>query len=164
YLRNICEVYRTLGRLDEALDAAERALALAPVDPICLENLAIIHYHRLELDTAVDCANRALAIDPGLPGAHFARAETPLPSGEMAAGWEEYEWRFRIPSATPLMPPTDKPQWNGTGFSDHTLLLIADQGIGDVIQFMRYIPWATMRCPNVAIACGADAAPLLRQI
>jgi tetratricopeptide (TPR) repeat protein len=50
YLRNICEIYRVLGRLDEALEAGRRATALAPADPQCLQNQAIIHCHRLELD------------------------------------------------------------------------------------------------------------------
>ena len=114
YLRNICEVYRMLGRLDEALAAAQRATALAPADPLCLHNQAIIHYHRLELDAALDCGTRALRIDPSLPGAHFVRAEALLLRGDWAEGWEEYEWRFRIGGAAPLMPPTDKPQWDGT--------------------------------------------------
>ncbi len=164
YLRNICEVYRSLGRLDEALATAQRATALAPADPLCLHNQAIIHQHRLELDAALDCARRALAIDPVHPGSHFIRAETLLLRGEMAEGWEEYEWRFRIASAAPMMPPTTKPQWDGSAMPDQPLLLVADQGFGDVIQFSRYIPWAAERCPNIAIASSAEVAPLLRQI
>jgi Tetratricopeptide repeat len=164
YLRNICEVYRAMGRLDEALNAARRATMLAPADPLCLHNQAIIHYHRLELDEALDCAGRALRIDPGLPGAHFVRAETLLLRGEWEEGWEEYEWRFRIGGAAPLMPPTTKPQWDGAALPDKTLLLVADQGFGDVIQFSRYIAWAAERCPDIAIACSAEVQPLLRQI
>jgi hypothetical protein len=164
YLRNICEVYRTLGRLDEALAAAQRATALAPADPLCLHNQAIIHYHRLELDAALDCGRQALRIDPSMPGAHFVRAEALLLRGEWAEGWEEYEWRFRIGGAAPLMPPSDKPQWDGRPFADRTLLLVADQGFGDVIQFSRYIAWARERCPNIAVACSAEMIPLLRQI
>jgi hypothetical protein len=164
YLRNICEVYRTLGRLDEALDAARRATALAPSDPLCLHNQAIIHYHRLELDAALECGTQALRIEPSLPGAHFVRAEALLLRGEWAEGWEEYEWRFRIGGAAPLMPPTDKPQWDGTPFTDRALLLVADQGFGDVIQFSRYIAWARERCPDIAIGCSGEMIPLLRQI
>ena len=165
YLRNICEVYRTLGRLDEALATAQRATMLAPADPLCLHNQAIIHYHRGELDACLDCAGRALRIDPGMPGAHFVRAEALLQRGDMAEGWEEYEWRFRIGGAAPLMPPTDKPQWDGAPLDGRRLLLIADQGFGDAIQFCRYIPWAEeQRCPDIALACSAELAPLLRQI
>ena len=46
------------------------------------------------------------------------------------------------------MPPTDKPQWDGAPFGDRTLLLIADQGFGDAIQFCRYIPWAAAALPQ----------------
>ncbi len=164
YLRNICEVYRTLGRLDEALAAAKRATALAPADPLCLHNQAVIHYHRLEPEAALDCAAEALRIDPSLPGAHFIRAEALLLRGEWAEGWQEYEWRFRIPGAAPLMPATTKPQWDGAHLMDGTLLLIADQGFGDIIQFARYIPWAAERCSRIAIAGSPEVTSLLRQI
>lgn len=164
YLRNICEVYRAAGRLDEALDAAQRATALAPADPLCLHNQAVIHYHRVELDASLDCAGRALRIDPSLPGGHFVRAEALLLRGEWAEGWDEYEWRFRIGGAAPLMPPTSKPQWDGRALPDRTLLLVADQGFGDVIQFARYIPWAAERCPDYAIASSIEMRPLLQQI
>ena len=164
YLRSICEVYRALGRLDEALATAQRATALAPADPLCLHNQAVIHYHRVELEAALDCAGRALRIDPSLPGAHFIRAEALLLRGDWAEGWEEYEWRFRIAGAAPLMPSTVKPQWDGRLLIDGTLLLIADQGFGDIFQFARYIPWAAERCSRIAIADAAEVAPLLRQI
>jgi tetratricopeptide (TPR) repeat protein len=163
YLRNICEVYRTLNRLDDAVVAAERAVALAPSDPLCLHNLAVIHYERVEIDESIDCAERAMMMSPDMAGAHFARAEALLIKGDWAQGWEEYEWRFRIADAAKLMPSTDKPQWDGKPFADGTLLLVADQGFGDVIQFCRYIPWVLERCPDVAIACSPEMLPVLRQ-
>ncbi|MDR3533058.1 MAG: tetratricopeptide repeat-containing glycosyltransferase family protein [Rhodopila sp.] len=163
YLRNICEVYRTLNRLDDAVAAARRAAELAPSDPLCLHNLAVIHYERAEIDESIACAERALMMNPDLAGAHFARAEGLLIKGDLERGWEEYEWRFRIADATRMMPPTDKPQWDGKAFADGTLLLVADQGFGDVIQFCRYIPWVRERCPDVAIACSAEMVPVLRQ-
>ncbi len=164
YLRNICEIYRTLGRMDDALNAGRRAVALAPGDPLSLHNLSVIHYHRLELDDSLAAARKALALRPALPGAHLALAEALLLQGEMAEGWDEYEWRFSIASAVAPMPPTNKPQWDGAPIVDQTLLLVADQGFGDAIQFMRYIPWAAERCPRLAIAASPEVAPLLRQV
>jgi Glycosyltransferase family 9 (heptosyltransferase) len=164
YLRNICEVYRTLNRLDDALAAAKRATELAPGDPLCLHNLAVIHYERVEIDESIDCAERALMIDPALAGAHFARAEGLLVKGDFGEGWEEYEWRFRVAGAAPLMPPTGKPQWDGKPFAGGTLLLVADQGSGDVIQFCRYIPWVLERCADLAIVCSFEMVPVLRQL
>lgn len=165
YLRNLCEAYRVLGRLDDALAAAEQAVALAPGDPVSLHNLSVIHYHRLEPRASLDRAREAIAIDPRLPGPHFAVAEAQLLLGQWEEGWAEYEWRYRSAgAAAPLMPPTDKPQWDGMPLSAGTLLLIADQGFGDVIQFMRYIPWVAERCPNLVIAGSRDVASLLRQM
>jgi Glycosyltransferase family 9 (heptosyltransferase) len=163
YLRNICEVYRTLNRLDEAVVAAKRAAELAPSDAVCLHNLAVIHYERVEIDESIAAADRALMMNPGLAGAHFARAEALLIKGDLEQGWEEYEWRFRIAGAAKLMPVTDKPQWDGKPFGDGVLLLVADQGFGDVIQFCRYIPRVLERCPDVSIACSPEMVPVLRQ-
>lgn len=163
YHRNICEVYRTIGRLDEALTAGSRAAALASEDPHCYHNLSVLHYHRLDLDAAIAAAERAVALDPAFAGAHFGIAEASLLRGDFRRGWAEYEWRFRIGSAAPLMPPTDRPQWDGAPLHGGRLLLIADQGYGDVIQFARYIPWAATRCPNIAVACSAELQPVVAQ-
>ena len=164
YLRNISEVYRALGRFDDALNAAQRATAMAPDDPVCLHNLAVIQYHRLELDDCIASAEKALQLNPFQAGAHFQLAEALLLRGEWERGWNEYQWRFDLPGNPPLMPSTTQPRWDGTPFNDGTLLLVADQGFGDVIQFSRYIPWAAERCPNIAIAAAIEMIPLLRQI
>src|SRR5271170_85839 len=138
--RNICEVYRLLGRGDEALAAGHRAVVLDPNDPHSHHSLGAVHYDRLELDEAVLSAERALALDRTLAGGHFGIAEACLLRGDFARGWEEYEWRSRLAGVPPLLPPSDRPQWDGRplGRGD-TLLLIADQGYGDAIQFARYI-------------------------
>lgn len=161
--RNICEVYRTLGRYDEAVSAARRAVALTPDDPHSHSNLAIIHYDRLELDDVIACAERAVALDPALAGAHFELAEALLLRGDFARGWEEYEWRFKLPGSPQLLPATERPQWDGAPLGSATLLLVADQGYGDTIQFARYIPWAAQRCPNLAVACSPEMQPVVAQ-
>jgi tetratricopeptide (TPR) repeat protein len=164
YYRNICEIYRVLGRLDEALVAGRRAAALAPDDVHCYHNLGVLHYHRLELDEAIASGERAMALDSGFAGAHFGIAEASLLRGDFERGWEEYEWRMKLANAPPLLPPSDRPQWDGTKLRDGTLLLIADQGYGDVIQFARYIPWAAERCSDVTIACSPEIQPIIAQL
>ena len=164
YQRNICEIYRVQGRFDEALTAGRRAAQLAPNDIHCYHNLGVLYYHRLELDEAIASGERALAIAPDFPGAHFGIAEASLLRGDFARGWEEYEWRTKLANAPQLLPSTDKPQWDGEKLPQgRTLLLIADQGYGDVIQFARYIPWAAARCPLPALACSRELHPLMRQ-
>jgi hypothetical protein len=163
--RNMCEVYRALGRNDEALAAGHRAVALDPADPHCHHNLGVVHYDRHDLDEAIRCAERGLAVDPDFAGGHFSIAEASLLRGDFARGWAEYEWRSRLVGVAPLLPPSDRPQWDGAPLGrGRTLLLIADQGYGDVIQFARYIPWAAARCPDIAIACSAELQPIVAQL
>jgi len=164
YYRNICAIYERLGRLDEALAAGRRAVALDATDAESYHNLTVVHARRLELDDAIGCARTALSLDPMRAGAHLALAEALLMRGNLAEGWTEYEWRFRLPGVTPPLPRTDRPQWDGAPLEDGTLLLVADQGFGDVIQFCRYIPWAASRCARLVIACSAELQPLVRQI
>lgn len=162
--RNLCEAYRTLDRYDDALVMGQRAVALDPRDPLCRHNLSVLHYDRLELDEAIASAEAALGVEPNFPGAHFGIAEASLLRGDFGRGWEEYEWRFRLAGVPPLMPPNDKPQWDGKPLpKGGALLLIADQGYGDVIQFSRYIPWAAARVPDFAIACSSELRPVVGQ-
>ena len=163
YYRNICEVYRVLGRLDEALVAGRRAAVLAPDDLHCHHNLGVLYYHRLELDEALACGERAMALGPDFAGAHFGIAEASLLRADFERGWEEYEWRFKLANTPALLPPTERPQWDGSPITDGTLLLIADQGYGDVIQFARYIPWAAGRCAQLAVACSPELHPVIAQ-
>ena len=165
YYRNIGEVYRTLGRHAEAAEAARKSVRLNPGDALALMNCAIILADQNQTDEAIQYFEQALAIRPDLPGAHFGLAEALLSKGEFARGWEEYEWRFRIADVPRLMPPTDKPQWDGRRMgAEKTLVLIADQGFGDAIQFGRYIKWAAERAGKIILACSPQLKRILRQI
>lgn len=164
FYRNICEIYRRLGRYDEAVAAGQRAISLTPDDPHAHVNLAIVCYDCLRLAEGIACCERAIAIEPDLAGAHFELGEALLLQGYFARGWEEYAWRFRIAGAGQLMPPTERPHWDGQPIANGNLLLIADQGFGDVIQFMRFIPWARRLCPNLVIACSRQLQSVVARL
>lgn len=162
FFRNICTVYERLGRYEEAITAGRRAVELHPYDAHAYHNLTLACHRALQLDESITWARRAVSLEPALAAPHLALAESLLLRGEFEAGWEEYEWRFEVPGASKLMPQTDRPQWDGTPIPDGALLLIADQGFGDVIQFSRYIPWAAQRCPNLVLACAIEMQALMR--
>jgi len=164
HFRNLCAIYERLGRLQEALAAGKRAVALDETDAESYHNLTVVHARCLDLDSALACARRALSLDPLRAGAHLALAEALLMRGEFIEGWEEYEWRFRLAGVTPVVPHPGKPQWDGQPFSDGKLLLVGDQGFGDVIQFARYIPWAQSRCPDILVASAPEMRHLLAQL
>lgn len=163
YPRNACEIYRGAGRLDDALAMAIRAVELAPEDRAAHFNLSLIRYERHELDEGIMSADRAIELSPDFAEAHFERAELLLIGGRFKEGWESYEWRFKLKQAAGMLPKTDKPQWDGGPLPEGRLLLVADQGFGDCIQFARYLPWVAERAPRPVLACGNDLIPLLRQ-
>jgi hypothetical protein len=164
YFRNLCEVYRLLGRHDEALAAGLRATAADPADALAHANLSVLRYERLEPAEAIASAERAIALAPDLPAGHFGLAEASLLTGDLARGWEEYEWRWQLTGVPPLTPGLDLPAWDGTPLKDGRLLLVADQGFGDGIQFARFIPWARERCPDLVIAASVELQPLIAQV
>jgi tetratricopeptide (TPR) repeat protein len=163
YPRNMCEIYRGAGRLDDALRMGKRAVELSPQDSRAHFNLALIHYERLELEEAVAASDQAIALDPEFAEAHFERAESLLLAGRLREGWESYEWRFKLKQAEGMLPKTEKPQWDGSPLPRGRLLIIADQGFGDCIQFSRLIPWVVERAPTPTLACSNDLVPILRQ-
>ena len=164
YYRNICAIYERLGRLDEALAAGRRSVQLDPTDAESYHNLTVVLARRLDLDQAISCARTALRLDPSRAGAHMALAEALLTQGRFEEGWHEYEWRFRLPGAKAPLPKTDRPHWDGGFMPRERLLLVADQGFGDVIQFCRYIPWARSRCATIAVAAGPEMRPFIQQV
>ena len=162
HYRNLSEVYRLQVRLDEALVAARRAVALDPADPLGPFNLAMVHYDRLEIDACIAAARHAVDLRPSLPQAHMKLGQANLLVGNLAVGWEEYEWRYQIPGAQPLMPKTDRPQWDGTPKgAGERVMLIGDQGFGDVIMFARYVHWVRARCAEVSMACSPEMRSIL---
>ncbi len=165
--RNRIEILRRLQRPREAVAAGRAAIALAPDDPVVLNNLALAHFAALDLDAALACYDRAIALDPENPGAQFGRGEVLLAIGDYARGWKGYAWRFRLPGVPAPLPPEvlgrrRVRRWPGRAM-DGTLLLVADQGFGDVVQFARYIPWAAARCGRLVVAASPEMRPLIAQ-
>jgi len=165
--RNRIEILRRLHRPREAVAAGKAAIALAPDDPVALNNLALAHFAALELDAALACYDRAIALDPENAGAQFGRGEVLLAIGDYAQGWKGYAWRFRLPGVPAPLPPEvlgrrRVRRWRGRAL-DGTLLLVADQGFGDVVQFARYIPWAAARCARLVVAASPELRPLIAQ-
>ena len=165
--RNRIEVHRRLLQPRVAITAGQAALALAPNDPTTLNNLALAHLDALEFDAALDCYDRAIALAPNDPAPRFGRGELKLSLGDYKAGWEGYAWRFRLPGVQAPIPDAVLSEhrarrWSGRKTTG-TLLLVADQGFGDVVQFARYIPWAAARCARLVVAASPEMLPVLAQ-
>lgn len=101
------------------------------------------------LDEARNAFERALALDPGYASARFGRGMIRLLTGELPDGWSDYEYR---PSQQTPLDPALAPRWRGENPSGRVVLLYAQQGIGDTLQFLRYVALVAGLGAKVALA------------
>ena len=156
---------RTIGRFQDAIAAADRALAIDPSDIAGLNNRSNALVATGRIAEALECYDRALAADPHRVESHFNRATCLLTAGDLARGWEEYEWRWRLPGFEKGQPRSPLPLWLGQeDIAGRRILLYAEQGNGDTIQFCRYVPLIAARGATVVLAVQPLLSPLMASL
>ena len=158
---NLCALYRGQNRLDDALRAGREAVRLNPDTANPRVELALTHLTRGERDQAAKQFSEAIGREPENPAAHMGLGELLLSFGDYLPGWMEYAWRNKLDQARGTLPKMTAAPWNGMRIPDGKLLLVADQGFGDMIQFARYIPMARARVPHLIIGWGPEVTALL---
>jgi tetratricopeptide (TPR) repeat protein/GR25 family glycosyltransferase involved in LPS biosynthesis len=148
------------GRPAEAAEAFRRAVDLDAGPAAHHHNLGAALAEQGRPDEALACFEQALRRQPDHAEAHKARAMAWLLQGDFARGWEEYEWRWRCADFSPRAYCT--PPWDGGPLDGRTILLHAEQGLGDTLQFVRYAPLLRRRGAAVLVACPPPLVPLLR--
>jgi len=133
-----------LGRHEEALACFDNAFASGAGDADALDDrgnvLAALQRHA----EALASYNQALAITPDSAKAHFNRGTELLRLGDFEQGWQEYEWRLKVETSSTGQRRFVQPRWHGeTPIEGKTILLYSEQGFGDTIQFVRYVPLVT---------------------
>lgn len=133
--------FYALSQTDQARRQYEALLAERPDDLIALNNLGKIYFDQREIPQALCCYEKALRIDPNYAEARFNRAVALLLSGDYQNGFEEFEWRFRRKRAKKVYPhQLTGPRWRKAPFRRQRLLVHCEQGLGDVLQFVRFLP------------------------
>ncbi|HJX58310.1 MAG TPA: DUF5672 family protein, partial [Thiobacillus sp.] len=169
FFNNLGLCLRAQGRLEEAVAEYRKALDRHPAYAPAWSNIGLDMHKLGHLDEALDAFNRALALDASLTQARFSRALVLLMQGDYARGWAEYESRMRCPEYAasyrlPAMAGTPRP-WQGEALAGKSLLLIAEQGIGDTLQFIRYArPLADQGARVGLYVRQAHVAGLLRNV
>ena len=142
---NIGALFRKMGRYGEAHRNYRRSLCMVPGDSGALYNLANLYRAEDALESAVVTYRRSLAAQPDHAERHWNLSLALLADGRLEEGFEEYEWRWKyddFPSRRRNFAP---PQWDGSSFDGKTLLLHTEQGVGDVLQFWRFLPEVVAR-------------------
>ncbi len=153
---------RGLGRLDEGLLWFDKALALEPSSLPIHFNKAFALADVRRFAEAFDVYDRIENLDPNNAGARFHRSHVRLLTGSFAAGWPEREARWKVGGLPIIHPPFSLPIWLGKEDIAHkTLLVYGDEGLGDLIQFARYVPMVVERGARVSLAVLGALHPLM---
>jgi tetratricopeptide (TPR) repeat protein len=135
----------------EAVESSRHAVHLAPGSADMAMNLGkALRDNRCPTD-ALAAFETAVRLAPDLAEAHFAVATMQLALGDFAAGWAGFEWRLRLPGFGFAMPDWGKPGWQGEELDGRRILIHAEQGLGDTLQFLRYVPLVTARGGRVIL-------------
>jgi hypothetical protein len=153
-LEHIC------GQSAEAQRAYEVAARLLGGLPEVHYYLGACHHDQGQWAKALDCYETSLRLRPDYPEPHFNRSLVYLTQGRFLEGWQEHRWRAKCkkyPART-----FRQPLWDGEPFANRTLLAYADQGLGDTLQFVRYLPLVQRRGGEVLLEVQGPLVSLLQ--
>ncbi|MCK9919342.1 tetratricopeptide repeat protein [Microbacteriaceae bacterium K1510] len=166
---NLGNVLKEQGELTTAIESYRRALAIAPLAE-GYNNLATALKDQSLRDTSGDvaglkeaeaCYRRALERDPANAGIHLNLAFLLLLMGDFPQGWREYEWRWQTPHF--LRRTFRQPAWQGEPLAGQTILLHAEQGLGDTLQFVRYASVIREQGGRAVVLCQGPLRRLLAE-
>jgi Flp pilus assembly protein TadD len=153
---------RAQGRLEEAVAAYRRAIWLRPDYAAAYNNLGLDLQALGRVDHAVAAFEDAIGHAPEMAEAHWNRGLALLLQGHFEKGWAEYEWRLRCQpfERHRLALPGARP-WQGEALAGRTLLVRQEQGAGDTIQFIRFVPQLVAQGAHVVVEAAPSLARLL---
>ena len=152
---------RQQGQLEEATGSYREALALMPDFAEAQNNLGNVLRALGRLDEAEVCYRRAIALRPDDAEARYHLAMLLLARGDFPAGWAMHEVRWQTPALRPARRDLPQQQWRGEPSSGKTLLIHAEQGFGDTLQFCRYVTLAAQRGLDVILQVQEPLVRLL---
>ena len=158
-------VLHALGRRDEALIWYERSLQIKPDQARPLTNKAAVLTELHRFDEAEATYERAITADPNYAEAAWNLALLRMLRGDFEAGWRGREVRWRIPVLAEAYPKFSGPMWLGEeSVAGKTVIVCQDEGMGDAIQFARYVPLLASRGARVILVVEPPLCSLLSRL
>jgi len=159
---NLGATLMKLYQYEAALDAFDQVLRLEPqnVDAYCYQGLILHDLYRLQ--DAMICYDKALAIDPQSSLALWHRSVCLLLQGDFERGWPAYEARWQHKKLKLILRDYPQPRWTGSeSLTGKTILIYAEQGMGDTLQFARFLPRLIEQGAKVAFEVHPPLVSLL---
>jgi tetratricopeptide (TPR) repeat protein len=139
-LSNLGVIYQDQGAMETALVCYEQALQINPQYAQAYSNRGNVLKDLGLIDASIQSHDRAIALDPDYADAYWNKSISLLLKGDWDQGWSLYEWRFKRQNGGRARRELMQPQWHGeTSIAGQRILLYAEQGLGDTLQFCRYV-------------------------
>jgi tetratricopeptide (TPR) repeat protein len=158
---NLGNALHALRDFEGAVACYRRAVEINPRFADAWSNLGTSLHHSGRYEDAMYALRRAVALDPNNPNAHSGLGILLLMHGDFAEGWAEYEWRLK--STEVRLPYTPQRPWQGDSLAGRCIYLNAEQGFGDTMQFVRYVPMVAARAGKVIFRVQQGLAGLMRE-
>ncbi len=158
---NLGNALQEQGQLAEAVAQYQEAIRVKPDFADAHNNLGNALQEQGQLAEAVAQYREALRLKPDHAEAHFSLGVTWLLAGDLEKGWPEYEWRWQLKLFSRFKNRFSQPLWDGSPLEGRAILLHAEQGMGDTIQFVRYAPLVKSKGGTVIMECQKPLLQLL---
>jgi len=161
---DLASALASLDRPGAAIGHFREAIALRPDDAEAHNDLATVLKGQGQLDAAIDAFRAAIRAEPTYAKAHANLGMALLARGDLAEGWREYEGRWDAGGGFAARRAFSQPQWRGEAGEGRTLLIHAEQGFGDAIQFCRYAPLAKARGWRLVLEVHPELVKLMQSL
>jgi tetratricopeptide (TPR) repeat protein len=161
---NLGLVFQAQGDLARAIECYRHAIELdrGYVEAYCNLGLALQADRRAA--ESIPYFEQAILLQPDFAQAHWNLSISLLATGHFERGWSEYEWRLKTPELAGTEKRFVQPFWQGEHLDGKTVLLHAEQGFGDSIQFVRYVPLIAQRGGRVVVECRPGLKKLFETV
>ncbi len=158
---NLGSTYRLAQNTESAIRHLKAALQLKPDYAEAFNNLGLAYKNQGDLERAIINFTQAVKFSPRLAEAYWNRSFCHLLAGNFAEGWQDFEWRFALSARKTIYPHRlKKARWNGSSALNKRIFVHDEQGLGDTIQFIRYLPMVKSLCGSVTLETRAALMPL----
>ena len=163
---NLGDLFIKLGQPEQAEASLQQAARLQPQNADYQFNLATFYKEQLNLGKANQYYEQAIRLKPEYAAAHWNKSCVLLLSGNFPEGWQEHRWRFQNQYEIKRfqLPVFSQPRWQGESLEGKRILVYREQGIGDTLQFVRYLPLVKARGAYTIFACQQSLLDLLEDV
>ncbi len=158
---NLCNSLSAVGEIEEAIIHCRRALELRPDYAAAHSNLGKAISTLGQYDEAIAEQRIAISLKPDMAQGHLNLSLLLMLTGNWAEGWREFEWRWKMKDFPEAARKIAQPRWDGSDLAGRRILIHTEQGVGDALHFIRYIPLVKARGGEVLLEVQPQLIRLL---